>query len=83
MDYLVSLKCVVCQFVFLIDCSVTVIDSKNVSAPILDIVLVVCSLCSGHGTCNTSVLREVHDNPNFKLATCQCEPYWAGQRSFT
>ncbi|XP_052249684.1 uncharacterized protein LOC127857318 [Dreissena polymorpha] len=58
------------------DLSVTVTDSKNVSAPILDIVLVVCSLCSSHGTCNTSVLREAHGNPNYKLATCQCEPYW-------
>ncbi|KAH3882943.1 hypothetical protein DPMN_006890 [Dreissena polymorpha] len=58
--------------------SVTVTDSNNVSAPILDIVLVVCSLCSGHGTCNTSVLRETHGNPNYKLATCQCELYWTG-----
>ncbi|KAH3701384.1 hypothetical protein DPMN_076382 [Dreissena polymorpha] len=64
-------------------CSITVTDSKNVSAPILDIVIVVCSLCSGHGTCNTSVFREAQGNPNHKLATCQCEPYWTGQRSFT
>ncbi|XP_052253079.1 fibrillin-1-like [Dreissena polymorpha] len=58
--------------------TITVTDSKNVSAPILDIVIVVCSLCSGHGTCNTSVFREAQGNPNHKLATCQCEPYWTG-----
>ncbi|KAH3839277.1 hypothetical protein DPMN_112703 [Dreissena polymorpha] len=44
----------------------------------LDFVLVVCSLCSGHGSCNTSMLREGQENPKYKLATCECEPYWTG-----
>ena len=54
-------------------------DEKNLEA-VIDVVFVVCSGCSDHGTCNYNVIRGVSDNnENFRYATCNCEPFWDGE----
>ncbi|XP_053372749.1 uncharacterized protein LOC123561027 [Mercenaria mercenaria] len=59
--------------------SVTAKDDYGVNSPPLDVVIVLCTGCTSHGVCNTSVIREdVKSTDNFKYATCICEPYWTG-----
>ena len=56
-----------------------VVDSKNLEA-VIDVVIVLCSGCNGHGTCNYTNIRAVANNSdNFRYAACICEPYWEGR----
>ena len=59
--------------------SIIIADEKKLEA-VMEIVLVVCSGCSSHGTCNYTNIREVSDeDENYRFATCHCEPYWEGR----
>ncbi|XP_053372780.1 uncharacterized protein LOC123559692 [Mercenaria mercenaria] len=59
--------------------SVSASDDRGVNAPVVDIVVVLCTGCNAHGVCNNSVIREdLKSTDSFKYATCVCEPYWTG-----
>ena len=58
--------------------SVAVVDEKNLIA-VLQVVLVFCSGCNSHGTCDYTNIRavsEIYDT--FRYATCNCQSYWDG-----
>ena len=55
------------------------VDSRNLEAGI-NVVMIVCSGCNGHGSCNYTDIRTITGtNDNFRYATCICEPYWDGK----
>ncbi|XP_048727710.2 uncharacterized protein LOC125645867 [Ostrea edulis] len=57
--------------------SITVVDTDGVSAPAMDIILIVCSACSHRGYCDYN--RTVHStNSTFRLATCVCYHGYTG-----
>ncbi|XP_048727704.2 mucin-4-like isoform X2 [Ostrea edulis] len=57
--------------------SITVVDTDGVSAPAMDIILVVCSACSHRGYCDYN--RTVQStNSTFRLATCVCYHGYTG-----
>ena len=63
---------------YFICCSVVVADEKKLEA-VMDVVLVVCSGCTAHGTCvytTVSTVAEIEEN--YRYASCDCEPYWEG-----
>ena len=58
--------------------SVAVIDEKSLEA-VLQVVLVVCSGCNNHGTCDYTNIRAVSDiYDTSRYATCNCDSYWDG-----
>ncbi|XP_078330906.1 uncharacterized protein LOC111125451 isoform X2 [Crassostrea virginica] len=57
--------------------SVTVVDSDGVSAPAMDIILIMCSSCSHHGTCNYNRTRDT-SNSTFRWASCICDQGYTG-----
>lgn len=57
--------------------SVIAIDEQGVNSPELSVIIVLCSGCSDHGTCNFTKVRP-DSTAEFKYATCECEPYWTG-----
>ena len=63
----------------LIYCSVNVVDDQNVASEEIEIVIVLCTGCSGgHGVCNYLEYR--HDSTNdFKYAICVCNDSWTGK----
>ena len=55
------------------------VDSKNL-ATVINVVLVVCSGCNGHGVCNYTNIRGIAEtNDDYRYATCECEQYWEGE----
>ncbi|KAL8611728.1 hypothetical protein ACOMHN_038981 [Nucella lapillus] len=52
-------------------------DSKGAVSPSLRISIVLCTGCSNQGSCNFSTIRP-SVNEYFQLATCDCQPYYAG-----
>ncbi|XP_052696969.1 uncharacterized protein LOC128175386 isoform X6 [Crassostrea angulata] len=57
--------------------SVTVVDSDGVSAPAMDIIMIMCSSCSHHGVCNYNRTRDA-SNSTFRLARCICDQGYTG-----
>ncbi|XP_062615400.1 fibrillin-1-like [Saccostrea cucullata] len=57
--------------------SITVIDSDGVSAPAMDIILILCSACSHHGKCDYNRTRDI-SNSTFRLASCVCNKGYTG-----
>lgn len=58
--------------------SVTVVDSDGVSAPAMDIIMIMCSSCSHHGVCNYNRTRDA-SNSTFRLARCICDQGYTGK----
>ena len=59
--------------------SITVVDNQNVYAEAIDVIIVLCTGCSEHGSCDFTTFRQ--DNvttETFKIATCNCSKYWEG-----
>lgn len=53
------------------------VDEHGLSSPELDVIIVYCSLCSGHGTCDFDNVRE-DSVDGFQYATCNCTEHWTG-----
>ncbi|KAK7483626.1 hypothetical protein BaRGS_00025179, partial [Batillaria attramentaria] len=54
-------------------------DSHNVPSPALSPIIIICSGCSGHGSCDYSRYSFAdRGNYNFQFAACVCEPSWDG-----
>ena len=62
----------------IIYCSLNVVDDRNISSEEVDIIIVLCTGCNGHGACNQTDYRPDSTN-DFKYATCNCEAYWTGK----
>ena len=61
-------------------CRFVVVDSKGATSPSLQIQIVQCSGCSGHGTCNFEEIRpQTTVDEFFQEAVCDCEPYYSGE----
>ncbi|CAC5394799.1 unnamed protein product [Mytilus coruscus] len=57
---------------------VTTVDSDGVTADAIEVVIIICSGCSGdQGTCDYDTLRN-ETNPNFLIASCNCTTGWSG-----
>lgn len=54
------------------------VDEHGLNSPELDIIIVYCSLCSGHGTCDFDNVRE-DSVDGFQYATCVCTEHWTGK----
>lgn len=68
---------------FHFDFSVTAIDDKNLTAPSLDINIVLCTGCSGgQGICNYN-RTQTEGTSLFKLAVCKCLVGWTGNNIFS
>ncbi|KAK7482987.1 hypothetical protein BaRGS_00025764, partial [Batillaria attramentaria] len=56
-----------------------VMDSHNVQSPARSPIIIMCSGCSGHGSCDYSRYSFTdRGNYNFQFAACVCEPAWDG-----
>ncbi|KAK7485812.1 hypothetical protein BaRGS_00022912 [Batillaria attramentaria] len=53
-------------------------DSKDVQSPRRDVIIILCSQCSGHGTCDVTDTTPSKLARNVLIAGCTCEPAWAG-----
>ncbi|XP_060592999.1 uncharacterized protein LOC132747595 [Ruditapes philippinarum] len=59
-------------------------DNLGATSPELVITIVICQVCTNHGSCDYTSFQETHPAlDNFKLAQCQCEPYWEGDNCET
>jgi len=63
--------------VFLCD-SITVIDDKGVEAPAIQVKILYCSKCSGHGTCDQSETRDGDNSQSYNYLLCHCNEGWTG-----
>ena len=59
--------------------SISAIDDKQAQASPIDVEIIVCSGCSGHGSCVYNVTRDPDSESQFNLATCDCNTGWQGQ----
>ncbi|KAL3861926.1 hypothetical protein ACJMK2_007937, partial [Sinanodonta woodiana] len=58
---------------------VTVEDDKGFQASPLDVLIIVCTGCRDHGSCDYETIRtDPRSTDQYKYATCQCQPYWEG-----
>ncbi|KAK7478693.1 hypothetical protein BaRGS_00030078, partial [Batillaria attramentaria] len=55
------------------------VDSHNAQSPVRVVPVVICSGCSGHGTCDFSLYSSAENGDyNFQYASCVCDPAWDG-----
>jgi hypothetical protein len=57
--------------------SLTAIDNHEVEASPLDILIILCTGCSGNGHCNYNITSN-SENELFKRATCECDVGYTG-----
>lgn len=57
--------------------SMTAIDDHGVEASPLDIVIVLCSDCSGRGNCNFTTIQ-ISETEQFKRVSCDCRTGYTG-----
>lgn len=55
----------------------TAIDDHGVEASPLDIVIVLCSDCSGRGNCNFTTIQ-ISETEQFKRVSCDCRTGYTG-----
>ncbi|XP_060067948.1 mucin-like protein [Ylistrum balloti] len=61
----------------IVSISLTAVDNYNISAPPLEVEIILCPGCSGNGTCNyTQTIPTTNDN--FQYATCDCNIGYEG-----
>ena len=54
-------------------------NAEGVAAPSLDVIVVNCPGCNGHGVCNNNTFRDSNSSTDLKYSVCECEPYWEGK----
>ncbi|KAK7492745.1 hypothetical protein BaRGS_00016050, partial [Batillaria attramentaria] len=57
---------------------IAVTDSQGAQSPSLKIEIVLCSGCNRRGTCDFETFRTQVGDEYYKLAVCECEPYYEG-----
>lgn len=65
-------------FLHVVIYSIQAVDDLGLSSPELDVTIVYCSQCNGHGTCDFELVRE-QSYDNFKYAVCNCTENWEGE----
>ena len=59
--------------------SLSLIDNKDVRSRTEDVLILICTNCSGQGTCITDQPRD-NDNIQFSLLVCNCSTGWEGKK---
>ncbi|XP_055860226.1 fibrillin-2-like, partial [Biomphalaria glabrata] len=53
-------------------------DSKGSYSPVLNIPISICSLCNGHGVCDSKTTRKQSADGLFQIQVCECYPAYTG-----
>ena len=59
----------------------TAVDNQDVSASPVEVAIILCSGCNGHGECNYNSTRSTSSSM-FNLAVCVCNTGYDGNTSF-